>query len=65
MNQSDLEQEDLQQQALEQPALEQPEEKQFHGWRLLRYIGLVVFVLAVISATVDWLVLGPIFDRLG
>jgi hypothetical protein len=32
-------------------------EKQFHGWRLIAVIMGVIGVLAIISATVDWVVL--------
>ncbi len=32
-------------------------EKQFHGWRLIAVIMVVIGVLAIISAAVDWLVL--------
>ena len=38
-------------------------EKRFHGWRLLGYIFCVVLVLAVISAVVDWAVIGPLEGR--
>jgi hypothetical protein len=38
-------------------------EKRFHGWRLLGYIFCVVVVLAVISAVVDWAVIGPLEGR--
>ena len=36
----------------------------FRGWRLLGAIGIVVLVLAIISATVDILVIGPLDGRL-
>ena len=38
---------------------EAPEEneKQFHGWRLIAVIMIVLVVLASISAAVDWMVL--------
>jgi len=39
------------------------EEKKFHGWRLLGVIGAVVLALVVVSAVVDWLVLGPLLGR--
>ena len=32
-------------------------EKRFHGWRLIAVIMVVIGVLALISAAVDWLVL--------
>ena len=35
----------------------QPNEKQFHGWRLLGVLGIVIGVLAIISAIVDFVVL--------
>jgi len=35
----------------------------FHGWRLLGVIAVVVVVLAVISALVDWWVIGPLEGR--
>jgi hypothetical protein len=35
----------------------QPNEKQFHGWRLLGVLGIVIGVLAIISALVDFVVL--------
>ena len=35
----------------------QPNEKQFHGWRLLGVLGIVIGLLAIISAVVDFLVL--------
>ncbi len=33
------------------------EEKQFHGWRLIGVIMVVIGVLAGISAVVNWVVL--------
>ena len=47
---------------------ETPEElayanRPFRGWRLLGVIALVVVVLAVISALVDWWVIGPLEGR--
>jgi len=42
---------------------EAPEEKRFHGWRLLGVIFLVVVVLGLISALVDWIVIGPLEGR--
>ena len=35
----------------------------FRGWRLLGVIGIVVLVLAIISAIVDWVVIGPLEGR--
>lgn len=40
------------------------ETTRFRGWRLLGTIGVVVLVLAIISATVDILVIGPLDGRL-
>ena len=34
----------------------QPDEKQFHGWRLLGVLGIVIGALALVSAIIDWLV---------
>ena len=42
---------------------EPSEEKQFQGWRLLRFLGVVVLSLAIVSAVVDWLVLGSLLER--
>jgi len=46
--------------------LDEPESdiKRFHGWRLLGVILCVVIVIAVISALVDWLVIGPLEGRI-
>ncbi|MEZ5558409.1 MAG: hypothetical protein R3E86_07695 [Pseudomonadales bacterium] len=38
-------------------------EKTFRGWRLLGVIALVVIALALISAGVDWAVIGPLEGR--
>ena len=38
-------------------------ERKFHGWRLLGIIMIVVLVIAVISAIVDWAIIGPLEDR--
>jgi hypothetical protein len=35
----------------------QPNDKQFHGWRLLGVIGIVIGALALVSALVDWAVI--------
>ena len=44
--------------------MNQPQEKRFHGWRLLGVIMLIVVALALVSAAVDWLVIGPLEGRL-
>ncbi len=44
-------------------ALPETDERRFHGWRLLGVIFGVVIVLAVISAVVDWAVIGPLEGR--
>mgnify|MGYP001815680586 CR=1 FL=1 len=38
-------------------------EKKFRGWRLVGFILCVVVVLAVVSAFVDWMVIGPLEGR--
>ena len=43
---------------------QQSDETKFHGWRLLGVIFAVVVVLAVISAVVDWVVIGPLEGRM-
>ena len=43
--------------------LEQDDNVKFHGWRLLGVIGCVILALAVISAVVDILVIGPLEGR--
>ncbi len=40
------------------------EDQKFHGWRLLGIIFIVCVGLAVASAVVDWLVIGPLDGRL-
>jgi len=40
-----------------------PDERKFHGWRLLGVVAAVVILLAVISAIVDWWVIGPLEGR--
>ena len=42
---------------------EKAPEKRFHGWRLVGFIMLVVVALAVVSALVDWMVIGPLEGR--
>ena len=39
-------------------------EHKFRGWRLLGVVALVVVLLAVASAVVDWLVIGPLEGRM-
>ena len=38
-------------------------EKKFRGWRLVGFILCVVVVLALVSAVVDWMVIGPLEGR--
>jgi len=51
------------------PELQQPEtdpeepEKRFHGWRLVGFIMCVVVIVAIVSALVDWAVIGPLEGR--
>lgn len=48
------------------PNTEQPQEapeKVFHGWRLLGVIFIVMVVIAIISAVVDWIHIGPLEGR--
>ena len=33
------------------------DDKQFHGWRLIGVIMIVIVALAIVSAIVDWVVL--------
>jgi heme/copper-type cytochrome/quinol oxidase subunit 4 len=40
------------------------DEKRFRGWRLLAVIFTVVVILAAVSATIDWLVIGPLEGRI-
>ncbi len=44
------------------PEPEPPEEK-FHGWRLVGFIFIVCVVVAIASAVVDWVVIGPLEGR--
>jgi hypothetical protein len=39
------------------------DERQFHGWRLLGVIMIVIVVLAAVSFVVDWAVIGPLEGR--
>jgi hypothetical protein len=39
------------------------QETRFHGWRLLGVVGIVIVVLAMVSAVVDWVVIGPLEGR--
>ena len=38
-------------------------EKRFHGWRLLGFIMTVIVIIAIVSAVVDWAVIGPLEGR--
>lgn len=38
-------------------------EKRFHGWRLIGFILCVVVVIAIVSAVIDWAVIGPLEGR--
>jgi len=38
-------------------------EKRFRGWHLIGWIIVVVVVLALVSAAVDWIVIGPLEGR--
>ncbi|MBV1905700.1 MAG: hypothetical protein KUG75_06455 [Pseudomonadales bacterium] len=40
------------------------EAKKFHGWRLLGGILITVVILAICSAVIDWLVIGPLDGRM-
>jgi len=42
----------------------QAAEKQFRGWRLIGVIMGVIVVLAIVSAVVDWAVIGPLEGRM-
>ncbi len=39
------------------------QDRQFHGWRLVGVILIVVVVLAAVSFVVDWAVIGPLEGR--
>ena len=51
------------------PELKTPEhddaepEKRFHGWRLIGFSMCVVVMIAVVSAVIDWAVIGPLEGR--
>ena len=47
----------------EQPHSPNDDSVRFHGWRLLGVIFVVCVVLALISAVVDWAVIGPLEGR--
>lgn len=38
--------------------------KSFRGWRLIGFIMCVIVVLAIVSAVVDWVVIGPLEGRM-
>ena len=42
---------------------ESPPEQKFHGWRLLGFIFAVFLTVAIASAVIDWLVIGPLEGR--
>ena len=52
-------------QPAEEPRYETDEfaEKRFRGWHLLGALFGVVVMLAIISALVDWMVIGPLEGR--
>ena len=37
--------------------------RQFHGWRLLGVIFVVILLIAIVSAVVDWRIIGPLEGR--
>ena len=39
------------------------DERQFHGWRLIGVIMIVIVVLAAVSFVIDWAVIGPLEGR--
>jgi hypothetical protein len=41
----------------------QETERQFHGWRLIGAIMIVIAMLAVVSFVIDWAVIGPLEGR--
>ena len=52
-------------QPAEKPRYETDEfaEKRFRGWHLLGVVFSLVVLLALISALVDWMVIGPLEGR--
>jgi len=48
----------------DQPDQTQQPQKQFRGWRLIGAITCVVIALAIISAIIDWAVVGPLEGRM-
>lgn len=38
-------------------------DRQFHGWRLIGVIMIVIVILAAVSFVVDWVVIGPLEGR--
>jgi len=49
---------------LDQPDQARQPHKQFRGWRLIGAIMCVVIALAIISAIIDWAVVGPLEGRM-
>ena len=47
----------------EQPPSPNDETTKFHGWRLLGVIFAVCIAIALVSALVDWMVIGPLEGR--
>ena len=45
------------------PEPESTAQRRFHGWRLLGAIALVVVAIAIVSAVVDYAVIGPLEGR--
>jgi hypothetical protein len=37
--------------------------RKFHGWRLLAVVGVVILLLAAVSAGIDLFVIGPLEGR--
>ncbi len=42
---------------------EKQPERQFHGWRLIGLVMIVIALLAAISFAIDWAVIGPLEGR--
>ena len=42
----------------------EPGPKTFRGWRLIGAIMCVIVILAIVSAVVDWVVIGPLEGRM-